>query len=233
MSAQLPTQWTISGVPVTVKRSLRRRTVALQVRDGAVTIHAPVHVPVAFLEDFLDSRREWVEHHLMRYAARPSAACRTGRQEYTDGAPFLFLGELLTLRLVWSDKTPLRVENDLFLPVEIPEQALEEWVRAACLPPYTALLRYYAQVLGAGDRLGTVRVSKTTTRWGSCSSRGDIRLHWKLSRAPLEVLHYVALHEAAHLLEMNHSPRYWAHVARVMPGWQMHRRWLKENGQTL
>lgn len=232
-SAQLPPQWTISGVPVTVKRSMRRRTVALQVQPGAVIIRAPVHVPVAFLEDFLDSRRAWAEHHLAQYAARPAAACRTGIQEYMDGAPFSFLGERLTLRLVWSDKTPLRVENDLFLPVEIPQQALEEWARAACLPPYTALLRSYAQVLGAADRLGKVRVSNTATRWGSCSSSGDIRLHWKLARAPLEVLHYVALHEAAHLLEMNHSARYWAHVARVMPEWQTQRRWLRENGQTL
>ncbi|WP_230273834.1 YgjP-like metallopeptidase domain-containing protein [Deinococcus sp. 6YEL10] len=47
------------------------------------------------------------------------------------------------------------------------------------------------------------------------------------------VLHYVALHEAAHLLELNHSPRYWAHVARVMPGWQAHRAWLRTHGHTL
>ncbi|MCD0177312.1 M48 family metallopeptidase, partial [Deinococcus sp. 14RED07] len=66
-----------------------------------------------------------------------------------------------------------------------------------------------------------------------CTASGDIRLHWRLTRAPLPVLHYVALHEAAHLLELNHSPRYWAHVARVMPGWQAHRAWLRTHGHTL
>ncbi|QFP76933.1 M48 family metallopeptidase [Deinococcus sp. AJ005] len=228
MSAQLPTQWTISGVPVTVKRSARRRTVALQVRPGVVTVYAPQRVPLHQLQDILIRRRDWVEHHLAQYAARPVSV-----QVFTDGAALPFLGETLTLRLDLVHKKTVRESHSLLLPLEESERALEVWTRAACLTPYTALVMEYAELLGAGDRLGTVRVSNTITRWGSCSSRGDIRLHWKLSRAPLEVLHYVALHEAAHLLEMNHSPHYWAHVARVMPGWQTHRRWLKENGQTL
>ncbi|WP_415785623.1 M48 family metallopeptidase [Deinococcus saxicola] len=213
---------------MTVKRSVRRRTVALQVKPGEVTIYAPQRVPLRQLQDILQQRRDWVKRHLAQYAARPLAA-----QACTDGAELTFLGETLTLRLEGDRKKAVRVDNDLLLPADEPERALERWTRAACLTPYTALVTEYAAVLGAADRLGNVRVSATSARWGSCSSRGDIRLHWKLSRAPLDVLHYVALHEAAHLLEMNHSPRYWAHVARVMPGWQTHRRWLREYGQTL
>ena len=87
--------------------------------------------------------------------------------------------------------------------------------------------------LAEAERLSGVHVSDTRTRWGSCSADGSIRLHWKLTRAPTEVLHYVALHEAAHLLELNHSARYWAHVTRLMPGWPAHRAWLKEYGHTL
>ncbi|CAM4262506.1 M48 family metallopeptidase [Deinococcus marmoris] len=213
---------------MTLRRSARRRTVALQVRPGAVTIFAPQRVPLPQLQDILQQRRAWVEHHLAQYAARPLAA-----QAWTDGAQLPFLGETLTLRLDLARKKPVRLGNDLLLPADEPERALETWTRAACLAPYTALVTEYAARLGAADRLGRVRVSDTTSRWGSCSSSGDIRLHWKLSRAPLEVLRYVALHEAAHLLEMNHSAHYWAHVARIMPEWQTQRRWLRENGQTL
>ncbi len=221
-------QWLVSGIPVTIKRSVRRRTVALQVRPGAVTIYAPQRVPLPQLQAILERRRDWVEHHLAQYAARPAAA-----PTYTDGTELAFLGETLTLRFDPARKHPLRVGRELHLPAENAERSLEVWTRAACLGPYTVLVAEYAAVLGASDRLGKVRVSSTSTRWGSCSSRGDIRLHWKLSRAPLETLRYVALHEAAHLLELNHSPRYWGHVARVMPGWQTHRRWLREHGQTL
>lgn len=221
-------QWFISGIPVTVKRSARRRTVALQVRPGAVTLYAPQRVPLSQLQDILSRRHDWVTRHLAQYAARPVTA-----QAYTDGAELPFLGETLTLRLRSLQKKPSRVGHDLHLPVDDTERALVAWTRAACLGTYTALVTDYAGRLGAADRLGNVRVSDTATRWGSCSSRGDIRLHWKLSRAPLDALHYVALHEAAHLLEMNHSPRYWAHVTRVMPGWQTQRHWLREHGHTL
>lgn len=228
MSGQPSAPWIISGVPVTVKRSARRRTVALQVGPGAVTVYAPQRVPLRQLHDILIQRRDWVERHLARYAARPAAA-----QPSADGAALPFLGGTLTLRLGPSGQKPARVGDELHLPAGDAERALTAWTRVACLAPYTALVTEYAEVLGARDRLGAVRVSDTSSRWGSCSGRGDIRLHWRLSRAPLDVLRYVALHEAAHLLELNHSPRYWAHVARVMPGWTAQRRWLRENGQNL
>lgn len=221
-------QWFISGVPVSVRRSDRRRTVALQVRPGAVTIYAPRRVPLAQLQVLLTQRHDWVAHHLAQYAARPEVA-----QSYADGAELPFLGQPLTLRPGAAPGGPVRVGAELWLPAGAVPEAVKAWTRAACLDPYAALVTQYAGQLGAEGQVGRVRVSDTATRWGSCSSRGHIRLHWKLSRAPLDVLHYVALHEAAHLLEMNHSPRYWAHVARVMPGWQTQRRWLKEHGQTL
>lgn len=224
----MPLHWTISGVPVTVKRSARRRTVALQVRPGAVTLYAPERVPLSQLEALLNQRQDWVKRHLAQYAARPVSG-----QSYMDGAEVPFLGDTLTLRLEDHGRAAVRLGQALLLPSDAPERALSAWTRAACLVPYTALVTEYAARLGAAERLGTVRVSDTSTRWGSCSSRGDIRLHWKLSRAPLETLRYVALHEAAHLLEMNHSPRYWAHVARIMPDWQTQRRWLREHGQGL
>jgi predicted metal-dependent hydrolase len=221
-------QWLVSGIPVTIKRSVRRRTVALQVRPGAVTIYAPQRVPLPQLQAILEQRRAWVEHHLAQYAARLGAV-----PAYTEGAQLPFLGETLTLWFDPTRKNSLRLGNELYLPTENAGQSLEAWTRAACLSPYTVLVAEYAGLLGAADRLGKVRVSSTSTRWGSCSSRGDIRLHWKLSRAPLETLRYVALHEAVHLLEMNHSPRYWGHVSRIMPEWPTQRSWLRDYGQTL
>jgi predicted metal-dependent hydrolase len=82
-------------------------------------------------------------------------------------------------------------------------------------------------------RLGRVQISTARHRWGSCSAQGDIRLHWKLSRAPLPVLDYVAVHEAAHLLEFNHSRAYWALVERVLPDYRVQRDWLRQHGYTL
>ena len=201
---------------------------AVQVTPGAVTLFAPTRVPLSQLRDILDARRDWVAGHLAGYAARPPA-----RPAPFDGQRIPFLGENLTLRLDPARTRTHRQGDTLHLPAQNAEAALTTWTRRACADPYRELVQDYGQKLGAADHLSAVHVSDTRTRWGSCAADGVIRLHWKLSRAPTEVLHYVALHEAAHLLELNHSPRYWAHVTRLMPGWQTHRTWLKDHGHTL
>lgn len=221
--------WTVGGVPVHLRRSARRRTLALQVRPGEVVLHAPARTPQETLAAFVEARRDWAERHLRTFAAR-----QPPREPWRDGSSYSFLGETLTLRGVPGVRAGRRVGDELHLP---PEQglipALEGWTRAAALPQFRAMVEGYADALGARDRLGRVGLSSARTRWGSCTSRGDIRLHWALARAPREVAEYVALHEAAHLLELNHSLRYWAHVSRLMPGHAQWRRWLREHGQTL
>lgn len=219
----------MAGIPVLVKRSDRRRTVALQVRPGQVTLYAPARVPDTKLLEILNVRRDWVAGHLAQYARTvPPTPPAPG-----DGQPLPFLGDTLTLCLDPAATRPERRGDTLHLPAAHADAALEAWTRHAAQEPYRALVAGYATRLGAQNRLRRVLVAGAKGRWGSCTASGDIRLHWRLTRAPLPVLHYVALHEAAHLLELNHSPRYWAHVARVMPGWQAHRAWLRTHGHTL
>ena len=204
---------------------------ALQVRPGEITLYAPARVPLASLRQIVDARQEWIAHHLAQYAARPTSALSF---EHGSGVPFL--GQTLTLNFVPSFRGVLQDGLGLSLaPGEQEEtrQRVEAWTRRACLEPYRALVEEYAAHLEVLGKVGQVRVSGAQYRWGSCTARGDIRLHWKLSRAPLEVLRYVALHEVAHLHELNHSARYWAHVARIMPDYERHRNWLTEWGSTL
>ncbi|MFC4638136.1 M48 family metallopeptidase [Deinococcus hohokamensis] len=219
--------WLIAGVPVTLRRSARRRTVGLQVRPGQVTLYAPVGVSAERLGEFLAERRGWAEGHLRRYAAQVTPL------PLQDGATLPFLGEPLTLRLDPDSSQVRRQGAELILPASGTADALARWTRRAAAAPYHQRVTAWADALGARHRLGRVLVSDTRTRWGSCTHGGDIRLHWRLTRAPLEVLDYVALHEAAHLLELNHSPRYWAHVARGMPDYARPRRWLREHGHEL
>lgn len=232
MSAPPPTL-TVAGLRVVLRRSARRRTLALQVRGGVVTAYAPTRLPEATIRAFVEAKRDWLAHHLEQQA-QVAAAPPTPLP--SDGAPISFLGEMLTLRAVPGLTQPIRVGHELRLlaadPAGLAAQ-VRAWRRAATPEPYTRLVRDFAARLGALDRLGTVRVSDTRSRWGSCTARGDVRLHWALSAAPLPVLEYVALHEAAHLLELNHSPRYWAHVARLMPDHRAQRAWLRAHGAEL
>lgn len=73
----------------------------------------------------------------------------------------------------------------------------------------------------------------TRSRWGSCAHDGALMFSWRLIMAPPEALDYVAAHEVAHLAEMNHSPAFWAVVDQLYPRWQVQRRWLHTEGQSL
>ena len=90
---------------------------------------------------------------------------------------------------------------------------------------------YYAPLVGVSYGQITIRSQKT--RWGSCSSKGNLNFNCLLLLAPPEVLDYVVVHELCHRKEMNHSPRFWAEVARVMPDYKVRRKWLKDNGNGL
>lgn len=77
---------------------------------------------------------------------------------------------------------------------------------------------------------GQVRVTSALTRWGSCSGRNNLSFPWRLMMAPPEVIDYVVVHELAHTVHKNHSPRFWGLVESIMPEWRVHRMHLKENG---
>ncbi len=90
---------------------------------------------------------------------------------------------------------------------------------------------YFAPLLGV--TYGRITIRDQKTRWGSCSSKGNLNFTWKLILAPPEVLDYVVVHELCHRLEMNHSERFWNHVKRILPDYRERRNWLKENGWLL
>ena len=90
---------------------------------------------------------------------------------------------------------------------------------------------HFAALVGVDYGRITIRSQKT--RWGSCSAKGDLNFNCLLLLAPPEVLDYVVVHELCHRKQMNHSPRFWAEVARVIPDYKAKVKWLKENGGRL
>ncbi|MCC8128053.1 MAG: M48 family metallopeptidase [Clostridiales bacterium] len=80
---------------------------------------------------------------------------------------------------------------------------------------------------------GRISIRDQKTRWGSCTAVGNLNYNWRLILAPEEVQDYVVVHELAHRLEMNHSPRFWAVVETVLPDYRLRRKWLKEHGESL
>lgn len=211
--------------PVTVdlRRSSRARRFTLRVSrsSGRVTLSMPACARESEALAFLGSRADWVRKHL---AARPDVqAPRIGGLIPVEGVP---------RRIVAGRGRAARLRDG---QVELPEG--REGPRMAAFLKQMARERLadragaHAETLGRSH--GRITLRDTRSRWGSCSSRGDLMFCWRLIMAPPDVLDYVAAHEVAHLVEMNHSPAYWAVCARLCPGYEAPRTWLREHGAEL
>ena len=220
----MPTLPGLPDVEITLRRSARTRRFSLRVSglDGRVTLSMPPRARLAEAMDFAAAHEDWLRKALARQA--PAEGLRFG-------GTFPFEGRLLTLA---PGKLRIRQEGDLLL---VPGEAaqlgarLAAWTKAQARDRLVAASDHYAGLLGRKPARITLR--DTRSRWGSCAQDGALMYSWRLVMAPPEVLAYVAAHECAHLVEMNHSPAFWAVVDRLFPGWQARRDWLRQNGQRL
>ena len=130
----------------------------------------------------------------------------------------------------WIRKQILQMERERETAVMITPQMREDGIcRAKKLIPER--VEYYAARMGV--TWGRITIREQKTRWGSCSSKGNLNFNWKLVLMPDEILDYVVVHELAHRLEMNHSERFWKIVRRQIPDYQNRRRELQECGRRL
>ena len=138
--------------------------------------------------------------------------------------------EFLDEKKDWILQTRQRVEKRKTEQISISEEVRREGIERAkrIFPERTA---YFAKRMGVD--YGRITIREQKTRWGSCSSKGNLNFNWKLILAPPEVLDYVVVHELCHLKEMNHSKAFWDEVGKVMPEYETYKLWLKENGWKL
>lgn len=215
-------------------RVSQRRTLGLTVTQDGLKVAAPKGLALGQIEQFLQQHADWV---LEKLAARPQPT----RFLVAHGAELPLLGRRCAVHIE-SGGNRVRLEDDgqqaqLIIAAK-PEADEATLARLAvlglqrhALPIFAQRLAAYAQ--GLGRPAPTLGLTNARTRWGSCSSRSGIRLHWRLIHLPLHLIDYVVAHELAHLNEMNHSPRFWAVVASIYPDYQQARRELKRAGAAL
>lgn len=217
-------------IPVTVRVSPRARRMALRLHPAvdSVELVLPTGASLAVALGFLDGKRGWIAAQLARMPPRI---------RFIDGATIPVLGtdRELVLQELGRGRQPVFQLKSTSIEVTGDEASLARRTRAglADLAREMMAAKSRAVALELGKPVARISVGDPHSRWGSCASSGNIRYSWRLILAPEPIMDYVVAHEVAHLAEMNHSTRFWRVVARLSPGFDDARAWLKRNGPQL
>ncbi|MBN2323190.1 MAG: M48 family metallopeptidase [Spirochaetes bacterium] len=210
----------------------KRKTLSIEVtRDARLLVRAPLRMPRETIDRFVAQKRGWIEKK-KREAQKKRASAAPKRFE--KGEKYLYLGRSYPLKIVENGKMSLSFSDGFVLSVNRWADArmlFVEWYKARATEVIQERLLYYADLSGIEYTL--FRITSAQKRWGSCNSRGNLHFAWRLVMAPLDVVDYVVVHELAHIVEKNHSARFWHRVECILPDYRTRRAWLKKNGTIL
>lgn len=216
-------------VVVTVRPQARRMLLRIDRRTGGASLTLPRGIGRVRAERFLETYAGWLRAKINALPARIM---------FEDGSliPIRGVPHRIVHRLPFRGETRLVEEGGENLlivhgdPAHIASRVMR-FLRALALEDLERASRLRAGQLNV--TLGKITIKDTRSRWGSCAARGDLSFSWRLILAPPFVLDYLAAHEVAHRLEMNHSMRYWRHVRFLCPDFESAERWLKQHGPSL
>ncbi len=214
------------AVDYVLVRRRGRRGVSLKVDEKGLVVSAPVTMPLSRIEQAVRDSEAWVLRKVREWSTRQVPA-----RTWQDGAALPFMGDALALRL--ATRSRARVERQgSELWVEVPAGSADAVIRQQVIAWYKRAAAAHLQprvaelAASAGLAPPKLFISSALGRWGSCNTRREIRLTWRLMKAPVALIDYVVCHELAHLRHMNHSPAFWAEVERQCADYRVLRRQL-------
>jgi predicted metal-dependent hydrolase len=222
-----------------IERTARRKTVAISVGFDGVRVLAPSDLDDDLVLGIVRKKGAWL---LRKQAAYQELGGQPVAKEFVSGETFHYLGRQYRLKLV-HDETAITTRiaargSTLVAPV-LPNghvsvqrasvrSGLRRWYRERAIQHFPGRAQMIAETLGI--RAPTVEVVDHSKRWGSCDSRGRVRLNWRLVMAPMQLVDYVIAHEFCHVLEHNHSRKFWRLLETIMPDYQIRLRRLDRMG---
>lgn len=216
-------------------RSTRRKTLAIQIRQGEVTVRAPIQLPSSYIDKFVESRRGWIfekldlqkETHAQRHI------------DIVDGGVVPYLGEEYRLTFQFATKSNVtKTDDTITLTLSnryknvtdekkrtYTQKLFFSWLQTQAesfLVERTTQLAQYCALT-----FTKISIKRYKARWGSCNSRQEISLNTLLMSCPLWVIDYVIIHELCHTEHLNHSAQFWQLVAKYCPEYAVAKNWLR------
>ena len=230
-------------IPYEERKSIRIKRISIRSTAEKVRVSAPARASKRDIQAFIDKNRDWILENWLKIQEN---VVRPARKYYQTGVVIPFLGKDIELRIreIRQKMISARyLKEECALEVSLPQglgeeqkqevirEILEKWLKSKARSIFIQKLDSWSGLMGVN--YNQFRLKEQKTRWGSCSSLGNINLNWRAVMAPELVVDYLVIHELAHLKYMNHSQEFWEYVAGFAPQHRTCRKWLRDNGNTL
>jgi len=225
-----------SAIHYQLKRSSRRRSIALQIRLGQLSVLAPYSVNKLQIDQLIALKQGWIQRHLQQQQQQIQSP------DYFTTRRFPLLDEQLQLHVVldshnavcregmqlWVQiSTRVKVENQQTKLLQL----LQEWYQQQAQSWFAQRVLYWQQQMAVS--VTSVEIKNWKQKWGTCSAAGVVSFNWRLMLAPAWVADYVVVHELAHRRHMDHSPAFWQCVTEFYPQAKAARAWFQKYQQLL
>ncbi len=217
-------------------RTARKSILIKALPEGKTRVYAPSYMNLREVDRFVSAKAAEIKeiHRRLEESLRENRVSHP----VSEGSRICIEGRGYSLLLKKAGRTKMEIAGDECI-LSLGEPENEDAVRAALRQALSkrALVRIREELAvwapKIGVEFGRVAIRDQKSRWGSCSAKKNLNFNWKLIMAPEEALRYVVIHELCHLIEFNHSARFWGFVAAQMPEYELWKKWLKNHGSEL
>ena len=216
----------IDDIQIEVIRKKGKKNLSLKInsKTGNPEVSIPYLCPIIFAKSFIQEHIVWLKKHIQTTPEK---------QRFINGMEICLLGQNLTI--FHSDTSCLtHIENNRLIVsgnTEHLHRRIKDFIKKQA---YDYIRTKADEIsLKSGKKIGRITLRDTSSRWGSCSSNGNLSFCWRLALTPTFVIDYVIIHEVAHLTHMNHSNDFWQHLKELGGQTRAAKKWLKENAPYL
>ncbi len=218
------------NVLVQRKSGLKRLSLRFSQKQAIFLVSVPLRYPVKEIRQFIDGAKAWFTKVLTQQQITQPTATKA----IEPGQIIQLLGKPVTLKFIEGCRAKVVLNDDVLAVHGIRsrfEQQVRQYFQELAQAKFSEYSNCYAKKLGV--TIAKIKVKEMTSRYGSCTSIGNLNYCWRIVFSPEPVLAYLCAHEVAHLREMNHSQAFWTHVATLCPEYVTLRKWLKQHGKEL
>lgn len=205
----------------------KRKTLTIQIRDGEITVKAPMKLPTERIESFVAQKSAWIDKKLFEYAVKTSAV-----RPAIDYSSVMYHGAAYPITVTDKVKRISLTDGELLVPVkygaeEEKKRAIAAWYKRVAKKELAELLDSTSKTTGLTYK--SFATTNARGKWGSCDGDCNIRLNWRLVMLDCDLALYVVSHELAHTVHHDHSKAFWSTVGTLYPDYKSAVKRLKTN----